>query len=380
MLRLSVSAIVVTVTLAMLLGTASSQELVPFPAQAKDLPFPTREWPEIGNSDPLRSAVASAIAPAFEGNRPVALSRTKAIVVVSGGKIVTERYASGVQATTRLQSWSMAKSVLHAALGIAIADGKLRAAGLVDPPEWRKPNDPRHPITVRQLAQMTDGLDFEENYADPTSPAMQMLFGPGRGDVGGYAAKSLFAREPGTYWSYSSGSANILSRKLKGVLGGKHAYLEFLRRRLFQPIGMASAVPEFDASGTWIGSSYIHASARDFAKFGLLYLRGGSWDGKQIVPLDWVNVARTPTLASHGEYGALFWLNAIDPDTGKQAISPRLPADLFMARGFGGQFIAIIPSRDVVIVMLNAAYTDEVKPVIDVVANTLDTLPVLAEQ
>ncbi|MEQ1753023.1 MAG: serine hydrolase [Micropepsaceae bacterium] len=377
MLRSSVRAFVVTAAMFVLPGTSLSQELVSFPVQPEDVPYPTQQWPEIGNSDPLRIAVTSSIAPAFEGVRPKALARTKALVVVWSGRIVTERYASGVQSGTRLQSWSMAKSLLHAALGVAIADGKIRSQGLVDPPEWRRPNDPRHPITVRQMAQMTDGLDFDENYGDPKSPVMQMLFGSGRGDVAGYAAKSLFAREPGTFWSYSSGSANILSRKLRDTLGGKHAYLEFLRRRIFLPIGMTSAVAEFDASGTWIGSSFIHATARDYARFGLLYLRGGAWNDKQIVPREWVNVGRTPTLASRGAYGALFWLNAVNPNTGRNAISSRLPEDMFMARGFGGQFIAIIPSRDAVIVMLNAAYGDDVQPIIDLIADTVDSLPTL---
>jgi hypothetical protein len=202
-----------------------------------------------------------------------------------------------------------------------------------------------------------------------------MLFGAGRGDVGAFAAKSDRAFAPGTHWSYSSGSANILSRTLKDRIGGREAYLAFLREKLFLPLGIKSAVPEFDASGTWIGSSYIHATARDFARFGLLYLRGGNWAGQQIVPRDWVNIGRIPTMASRGAYGALFWLNATNPETGKSAISPKLPADLFMARGFGGQFIAIIPSRDAVIVMLNAAYADDTGPIIDVVANILDALP-----
>ena len=269
----------------------------------------------------------------------------------------------------------MSKSFLHAALGLAIADGKLEPTALAPVAEWQDAADPRRTITLRQLAQMTGGLDFREQYDDPSAGVMQMLFGAGRADVGRAAAQTAFAHPPGTVWSYSSGSANILSRVLRDRIGAREPYRAFVFTRLFAPLGITSAVPEFDASGTWIASSYVHATARDFAKFGLLYLRGGMWDGKQLIPRDWVDVARTPTLASKGLYGALFWLNARNPDTGAPALSPDLPDDLFMARGFGGQFIAIVPSRDAVIVMLNVAYSNDNAPIIALVADILKALP-----
>jgi CubicO group peptidase (beta-lactamase class C family) len=354
---------------------ASADELVSFPAQPLGVSFPTENWPEFDAANGTRKLVENAVAPAFDGKRPAALERSRALVVIWHGKIVGERYSHGVTPDTRLQSWSMAKSFLHGALGIAMADGLLSPQQPVGAPEWRSEVDARRTITIRQMAQMTDGLDFREQYSDASAGALQMLFGAGRGDVGAFAARSDRAFAPGTHWSYSSGSANILSRMLRDRLGGREAYLRFLRERLFQPLGIRSAVPEFDASGTWISSSYVHATARDYARFGLLYLRGGVWAGQQIVPRDWVNIGRIPTMASRGAYGALFWLNAANPETGRNAISPKLPADMFMARGFGGQFIAIIPSRDAVVVMLNAAYAEDPQPIIDVVANVLDALP-----
>ena len=352
-----------------------AQDLVPFPAQRADVPYPTKEWPEIDVGDPQRATIGAILEHAFSGKRPESLARTKAIVVVATGRIVAERYAEGITRDTRLQSWSMAKSLLHAALGAAIADGKLDPKSPAPVPEWQDPSDPRKAITIRQLAQMTSGLDFTEDYGNPTGEVMQMLFGAGRGDVAHAAASLRSVREPGTHWFYASGSANILSRVLRDALGGREAYRNFLQTRLFDPLGMKSAVPEFDASGTWIGSSYIHATARDFARFGLLYLRGGVWEGKQIVPRDWIEVGRTPTLASKGGYGALLWLNAPDPDTGIPSMSAELPPDAFYARGFGGQLIAIIPSRDVVIVMLNAAYTDDASAIIHLLADILKALP-----
>jgi CubicO group peptidase (beta-lactamase class C family) len=352
-----------------------AQELTPFPAQKADVPYPTTEWPEIEAGDSRRATIGALLERAFTGKRPESLARTKAIVVVSAGRIVAERYADGITRDTRLQSWSMAKSFLHAALGAAIADGKLNPQAPAPVPEWQDPGDLRNAITIRQLAQMTSGLAFTENYGDPTGEAMQMLFGEGRGDVGHAAASLPLEHEPGTHWFYASGSANILSRALREALGGREAYRAFLQQRLFDPLGMKSAVPEFDASGTWIASSYIHATARDFARLGLLYLRGGVWDGKQIVPRAWVDIGRTPTLASMGGYGALFWLNAPNPDTGAPAMSAELPPDTFYARGFGGQLIAIIPSRDVVIVMLNAAYADDASAIVHLLADILKALP-----
>ena len=354
---------------------ATAQDLAPLPPQPAGIPYPTQEWPELAANDQLRGKVDAILARAFEGDRPPSLARTRALLVVQGGRIVAERYSDGISKDTRLQSWSMSKSFLHAALGIAVADGKLDPASPAPVPEWQDKSDPRHAITLRQLAQMTSGLAFTENYGDPYGEAMQMLFGAGSGDVGHAAASLPATHEPGTYWFYSSSSANIVSRALRDALGGREAYSNFVHARLFAPLGIKSAVPEFDASGTWIGSSYVHATARDFARFGLLYLRGGLWDGKQIVPRDWVDFARTPTLASKGLYGALFWLNAPNPDTGAPMIAAELPTDMFMARGFGGQFIAIVPSRDAIIVMLNADYSSDNKAIVALVADVLAALP-----
>ena len=353
---------------------AWGQETVPFPRQLTGVAFPTSEWPEFELSDKARTTINATLHRALKETKAPSLVKTKAFVAVWQGKIVGEWYQKGVTQHTRLQSWSMAKSMLHAALGIALKEHKISAQSGLNSPRWAGEGDPRARITVRQLAQMTDGLLFREDYGDPQAHAMQMLFGRGRGDTGDFASRSGVVHEAGTHWSYSSGSANILSRYLRDRLGGGKKYAQFLHERLFCKIGMTSAVPEFDASGSWIGSSYVHATARDYAKFGLLYLRGGFWDGEQIIPGNWVEVGRTPTLASRGQYGALFWLNAVNPDTGLPSISTKLPEDLFMARGFGGQFIAIIPSRDVVIVMLNANYGDEVGPVINLIAQVLEPL------
>lgn len=349
---------------------AYAEPLVPFPTQQAAVPYPTVEWREA-----KLPAVETTVERAFNGKQPPALARLKAVLVIHRGALVAERYATGITRDTRLQSWSMAKSFLHAALGLAIDDHRINPDTRAPVPEWQNANDPRRQITIRQLAQMTDGLDFKEDYGDARAEAMQMLFGTGRGDTGGAAAEAKVRAQPGTRWSYSSGSANILSRILRDRLGGRDAYRALLFDKLFAPLRIKSAVPEFDASGTWIGSSYVHATARDFARFGLLYLRGGVWEGRQLIPADWVAAARTPTTASNGLYGALFWLNATNRATGKPAVTPLLPTDTFFARGFGGQLIAIIPSRDAVIVMLNAAYTEDVAPIPKLLGDILNALP-----
>jgi CubicO group peptidase (beta-lactamase class C family) len=360
-----------TLTLLCLVASAAHADtLVPFPPQPPSVAYPTVEWPEA-----KQPAVEAAIARAFTGKQPPALERLKAVVVIHHGTLAAERYATGITRDTRLQSWSMAKSFLHAALGLAIEGHRINPDTRAPVPEWQKPNDPRRAITIRHLAQMTDGLDFKEDYGDANAEVMQMLFGHGRSDVGRSAAEANLGAQPGTRWSYSSGSANILSRILRDRLGGREAYRAHLYDKLFAPLGIKSAVPEFDASGTWIGSSYIHATARDFARFGLLYLRGSVWEGRQLIPADWVNTARMPTAASNGHYGALFWLNATDRATGKPAITPLIPTDAFFARGFGGQLITIIPSRDVVVVMSNVSYVDDTAPIPKLLGDILNALP-----
>jgi CubicO group peptidase (beta-lactamase class C family) len=355
--------------------SARATDQVPSPAGQDKTPFPTVGWAERAADDPLRVALQGIIARAFEGERSPALARTRAAVVIVQGRLAAERYAEGITADTRLQSWSMAKSMLHAALGIAVADGKINPDAPAPVPEWQGANDPRRAITVRQLAQMSDGLGFREDYGDTTSEAMQMLFGAGRGDVGASAAHTPLAHPPGTVWSYSSGSANILSRVLRDALGGRDAYAKFLRQRLFGPLGMNSAVAEFDASGTWIASSYVHATARDYAKFGLLYLNHGLWEMHQLIPRDWVESATHGVADAKGVYGSLWWRNGRDPATGKAAITDKFTDDVYFARGFGGQLIVVAPSKDAVIVMSNGAYGDENDVIVDLLADILKAIP-----
>ncbi len=288
---------------------------------------------------------------AFDDAGP--LTETHAVVVVLGGQIVAERYHGAVPhfgrspepvtAESLLLSWSMAKSMLHAAVGLLVGDGLLDLDVPVDVPEWSDGGDPRHAITLRQLLAMRDGLDFVEDYVDErASDVIEMLFGSGQSDTAHFAADRPLAAAPGERFHYSSGTSNIISSIVARVVGHGHRYEEFLRSRLFAPLNMRSAVPEFDASGTWVASSYVRATARDFARFGLLYLRDGVWDGVGVLPAGWVDYGRTMVSNDpvDGPYGAHWW--GVEGDT----------FGSFRAAGYEGQSITICPALDLVVVRL----------------------------
>jgi CubicO group peptidase (beta-lactamase class C family) len=287
----------------------------------------------------------------FDDNGPLAL--TYAVVVVHRGRLVAERYggqlehfdrpADPVSADTPLLSWSMAKSMLHAVVGLLVGDGRLDLDAPAAVPEWADTGDPRHAITLRHLLAMRDGLDFVEDYVDDrVSDVISMLFGDGQADMAHFAADRPLAAPPGTRFNYSSGTTNIISGIVARLLGPGEPYARFLHQRLFGPVGMASATPEFDQAGTWVASSSVRATARDFARFGLLYLRDGRWDGTQVLPRGWVDEARTMVSddPEDGPYGAHWW--GVAGDT----------LGTWRASGYEGQSIALCPALDLIVVRL----------------------------
>ena len=275
---------------------------------------------------------------AFDPDGP--LAPTYALLVVQGGETVVERYGTlpsgeAVTAMTPLRSWSMAKSMLHAAVGLLVTDGRLDVHDPAPIPAWQ--GDGRRAITIEHLLDMRDGLDFNEDYVDDrTSDTIEMLFGSGMEDVAAYAVDRPLAVEPGTRFNYSSGTSNILSSIVAGVVGRGDRYEQFLRERLFVPLGMGSARPELDAAGTWVASSYVFATAADFARFGELYLRRGA----DLLPSTWIDHGLRPRSydeESDSEYGAHWWLPA---------------HGTFEARGYEGQSITVHPAKDLVVVRL----------------------------
>jgi CubicO group peptidase (beta-lactamase class C family) len=277
---------------------------------------------------------------------------TRAVVVVYRGRIVAERYADGFGPSTPLIGWSMTKSVTGALVGIRVGQGELDLHAPAPVPEWRGAGDPRGPISLDQLLRMSSGLAFSELYDDYGSDVVRMLFDCG--DAAGYAAAKPLEHQPDTHWYYSSGSSNIVSRILRASFeGDQAAYFRFPRQELFDRIGMRSAVIEPDASGTFVGSSFSYATARDWARFGLLFLQDGVWRGERILPEGWVEYSTAPTpRAPQGQYGAHWWLNAGDPQDPADRPWPALPTDAFAAQGYEGQRVLVVPSRELVLVRL----------------------------
>ncbi|MBI5547040.1 MAG: serine hydrolase [Deltaproteobacteria bacterium] len=306
-----------------------------------------------GDSNPrMVKALEQAFAePCLE--RPVL---TRAVVVVHRGRIVAERYATGFGATQRMPGWSMTKSIFNALIGVLVGEGKLVVDEPADVPEWSKPGDRRGTITLDHLLRMSSGLDWSEDYYDPIrSDVLAMLLGPGRQDMARFSADRDLAHEPGTFWSYSSGSSNVLSGIVRRATGDR--YVSFPSEALFEPLGMNSVVLEKDGAGTFVASSYSYATARDFARLGLLFLRDGVWEGRRLLPTGWVDYSRTPAPASlDGGYGAALWLNAGRP--GKPLPWPGVPVDAFAATGKDGQLVAIVPSLDLVVVRLGMSPED----------------------
>ena len=263
-----------------------------------------------------------------------------AFLVVQRDRIVAERYAPGFSRDKRILSWSMAKSFTCALAGMMVRDGLLNLDEKVDLPEWR--NDARRDINVRQLMQMESGLEWNEDYGN-RSDVTQMLYE--HGDFAAFAAGRKAVHQPGTYWCYSSGNVNIFCRFMRNRFPSDSAWYSYVNRNLFFEPGMPGAVFEPDAAGTLAGSSYIHATARDYARLGLLFLHNGRIGHRQLLPEGWVQFASTPAPHSGGQYGALFWLNR----AGKY---PDAPRDLYYSNGYNGQRIFIIPSLQMVIVIL----------------------------
>jgi CubicO group peptidase (beta-lactamase class C family) len=287
--------------------------------------------------------------------QPEHLGLTLAVAAVHRGVLVAEMYGPDTTADTTLISWSMAKSMTHTVIGLLIADGVLELDQPAPIAAWA--NDARRWITVRHLLDMSSGLEFVEDYVDAgVSHVIEMLFGAGAQDHAAYAAAMPLVHQPGSYWNYSSGTSNILARIAGDAVGGGQAGMErYLAERLFGPLGMASAIPKFDPAGTFVGSSFVYATARDFARFGYLYLRDGMWNGEQLIAQAWVGLARQPVPAgvgadeTHG-YGSHWWHWRHDPK-------------VLMASGYETQRIIVEPARDLVIVRLGKTTAEFREPV-----------------
>jgi len=343
------------------LDVLGARGLGPRPPPRGGVPWPTEEWP--------RAEPPTEVAPALTALLDDVTSDTDrygttfAVAVVHRGGLLAERYGGElehwdrpnepVEPGTRLLSWSMAKSMLHAAVGTLVADGRLALDAPAAVPEWDSAGDPRRAITLENLLAMRDGLAFSEVYDDAgVSDVIEMLFGAGQADMAHFAADRTLAHPPDTVFNYSSGTSNIVSGIVARTVGPGEPYERLLRERLFDPIGMSSAQPRFDDAGTFCGSSYVYATALDYLRFGLLYLRGGVWDGKQILPEAWVAHGRRIRSYDPDEdrwYGAHWW--SVGDDLGT-----------FWASGYEGQSLMMCPPLDLMVVRLGRSPDDHHNP------------------
>ncbi len=227
-------------------------------------------------------------------------------------------------------------------------DGELALSDDALMPQWRAKDDPKRAITLDDLMRMTSGLAFGEDYDSDLSDIAQMLYV--QGNAARFAASKPLIHKPGTVWSYSGGTTNIIAAVLRGSFADERDYLRFPHTRLFGPLGITSAVFEPDASGIFVGASFLFASARDWARLGLLFLRDGMWQGQRLLPEGWVAYSLKPTRQSPGDqYGAQVWLKLPkSPGYGE----PPMPTDAYYMLGYEGQVVAMVPSHDLLIVRL----------------------------
>ncbi len=333
----------------------------PEPANAESVPWPMGELlPQRqppANIDMVK--LSSVVDHVFIETNPKKKLYTRALLIIYDGRLIAERYGPGITKDTPLLSWSMAKSITNAIIGILKMQGKISLEEPVHISEWQEAGDQRQTITLEQLLRMSSGLEWIEAYAErPVSDVSIMLFL--KPDMAAFAAAKRLATKPGIVWNYSGGTTNLICKLIRDRFDNREAYWKFPRRELFNKIGMHSAIWETDATGTFIGSSYLYATARDYARFGMLYLNKGIWQGKRILPKGWVDFSTTPAPAApKGEFGAHFWLNKGTASNPIDRMFPQLPSDAFFAMGYQGQTIAIIPSRKLVVVRLGMTYDDD---------------------
>jgi CubicO group peptidase (beta-lactamase class C family) len=322
--------------------------------------------PEVAESparpvEPTNPQLRAALDRAFAESPRPPYSATKAVLVVHDGKIVAERYAPGYTSATPILGYSMAKSVTNALVGILVREGRLDPKARAPIAAWRGADDPRRDITLEQLMRMTSGLDLDET-GSGFDPSNRMFYD--EPDMAAFAERASVLARPGQRWAYSSASTHLLARIVRDAVGGTgEAVQRFATNELFAPIGMRHVTMEMDETGTPVGAHYVLATARDWARFGELYLNDGVLDGHRILPAGWVRFSTTPTLDT--TYGAGWWTNHRAPGAGDarepgaktgMPLMTHAPSDMFYALGNLGQFVAVLPTQHLVIVRLGRSH------------------------
>ena len=314
-----------------------------------------------------------------------ALAETRALVVLKDGVPVVERYGRGYGRDNRLIGWSMSKSVTSTLVGQLVADGRVRLDAPAPVPAWhRAPGDPRARITLRQLLHMSSGLaHIEGGERLQDADTVRILFTDRAADAAGASEVQPLEAAPGAKYEYSTATSVILADIVQRTVAPgartpaerRQAMRAHMLDRLIRPAGMTSLVCEFDAAGTMLGGSLCHATARDWARFGQMYLDGGVVNGRQVVPAAWVAFVRSPA-ATDGGYGGHFWLNRARPKGSDPALFPNSgPADAFAAIGHLGQYVVVVPSKRLVVVRLGKTQDGDLAPVRQAIGRLVNLYP-----
>ncbi|MDY8135284.1 serine hydrolase [Aquimarina sp. 2201CG5-10] len=305
----------------------------------KNFPFPYGDLPQkdtvFENVD--YNKINGVVSSIFD-TKGESIKKTRAVMVIHKDQIIAEKYTDGLNKDSKLLGWSMTKSILATVYGVLQHQGKIDINDKAPVSEWQK--DERKNITINNLLQMNCGLAWDEDY-NSISDATKMLY------IDEDMTKTQVYKEathkPNEYWYYSSGVSNLLSGILREHFDSYQEYLDYPYREFIDKIGMHSMLIETDMVGNYVGSSYGWASVKDWAKFGLLYLHRGNWNGEQVFNPEWVDYVTTPSPTSDGDYGGHFWLNS-------GGFYPDAPRDMYSANGYQGQRVFIIPSKNLVIV------------------------------
>lgn len=287
--------------------------------------------------------LGSILEEAFDKQGEEAIKKTLGVAVVYKNELIGENYLEGYDARTKFHGWSMTKTITGAMTGALVEEGKMHIHAPAGISQWE--DDERRDITLENILHMSSGLEWVENYftiSDATIMLMQS------DDMFSSITSCELAHEPGSYWNYSSGDANLLSGLIRKAVGDLDAYHGYAYTHLFHRIGMLNTMVETDASGLFVASSYSYGSTRDWARFGLLFLNEGIFAGDTVLSPEWVEYMRTAAPASKGTYGATVWLK--EPDAENALVD--VPDDVFFADGFLGQRVYVIPSRELVVVRM----------------------------
>ena len=328
-----------------------------------------------------KDQLARAVDEAFTAE---GIGETRALIVLHDGEIAAQRYGEGYGPETRFLGWSLTKTLTGIMIGMLVGDGLLRPDQPAPVPRWQRSGDPRADITLRHLLQMRSGLEHaKERGPREESSDDRLLFLDGRDDMADYATAQPLSAEPGERFQYASGDTVILADIAARTLARgdrpdarRRAVADYLAARLFEPLGMTSAVPEFDRSGTFAGNAMVHATARDWGKLGELLRRKGSHRGEQLLPRSWVAEMVAPSPRS-ANYGMQVWLNhPVKGDEVQPLFPTRAPTSMFAMIGEHGQYVLVSPEQGLTIVRLGQSDPAEQKVLLEKLAAIGELYPV----